>query len=199
MIKDRPPIEEIAKRVGEAGAGLVIAAHAAALIDQVRMQRDYSERVNNSHEIQNDILRDLAGLTEKQTSEAPNNGGEDVGDIKLVVTGDIYGDKAVQVLRNQQVVQQPPTEVSAASLPVAAVLEEAKSSGMSTAAKVLTALGASALGGTLIPAIGIGLAGLFGAFDKPAEVQQPAAVVDTDTFTVPTTIVKPHRPTDGMD
>ena len=116
---------------------------------------------------------------------------------------------------------EAPTEAPTASLPVAAVLEEAKigpvgppgpaglmgppgrpgqpglkevpiekPKPMGTAAKVATTLGAVLLGGVSLPTV----AGLFGAFDKPAEVQQPAAVVDTDTFTVPTTIVKPHRP-----
>lgn len=76
---NRSPLEEIAKRTGEAGAGLAAAASAVGLQDHQAMLRDHRQRVRDDHQWAKELRGQMAdGMT-----------GDDVGDI--VITGDIYG------------------------------------------------------------------------------------------------------------
>ncbi len=91
---DRPPIAEIAKRTAEAGGGLAAAVHGAAVINAVRAARDYAQRVKDSHRIE----MKMAGLEQEEQAD---HGDDDMGDINLVVTGDLYGNEAVKSLATQ--------------------------------------------------------------------------------------------------
>jgi hypothetical protein len=96
---DRPPLEEIAKRAAEAGAGLAAGAKAVGLANHREMLRDHAKRVRDDHE----WAKQLRG------QEPTVAGGDDMGDI--IVTGDIYGDQAVKALgRVNGAPTQPPTQ-----------------------------------------------------------------------------------------
>lgn len=103
---DRPPIEEIAKRTAEAGAGLAAGAKAVGLADHREMLRDHARRVRDDHE----WAKQLRG------QEPSAAGGDEMGDI--IVTGDIYGDAAVRALEKRK--QSQPEQPQRQSAPVAA-------------------------------------------------------------------------------
>ena len=108
---NRSPMEEIAKRVSEAGAGLVAAAKATAVQNLVANQSAHRRRVEDSHRLGMQTL----GMMEESDFAKP--GDEDVGNI--IVTGDVYGDEAVKMLGTGQV---PATTVPPSLLARAAPL-----------------------------------------------------------------------------
>lgn len=89
-------MEEISKRTAEAGGGLAAAAKAAALQNFVANQNAHRKRVWDGHALGMKAL----GFDATKLDE-----GEDVGDI--IVTGDIYSDRAVQALT-----RTPPVETN---------------------------------------------------------------------------------------
>ena len=97
---DRTPREEVAKRVAESGAGLATAAHGVAVANFARNTRDYAQRVRESQRLGNQVLAD--GKIDPQSL-----GEDDMGDINLVVTGDLYGDKAVEAVKGKQAAEMP--------------------------------------------------------------------------------------------
>lgn len=97
MSTDRPPLAEMAKRAGEAGAGLVAAAKAAATEGFVADQEAYEKRVKDSHELEMQLLG-------KEPSSSPKE--DDEMRRVIMVTGDVYGDKAVESLHS--VTNNPP-------------------------------------------------------------------------------------------
>ena len=107
-LADRPPMEEIAKRTAEAGAGLAAAAKAVALQDHQRMLRDHADRVKDGHR----------WMAKVSGADVTDREGDDMGDI--IVTGDIYGDQAVKALGRvngaRQVSQPPPPAETKPSL-----------------------------------------------------------------------------------
>ena len=84
-------MEEIAKRVGEAGAGLVAAAKGVATQNFVANQSAHRRRVEDSHRLGMKTL----GMTDDDFSKPED---ENVGDV--IVTGDVYGDEAVRMLKS---------------------------------------------------------------------------------------------------
>lgn len=174
---DRPPLEEIAKRTGEAGAGLIAAVHAGAVREHVNAQGAYARRVADDH---------AAGMVTAGMAEAGDfSPPEDESMGNITVTGDLYGDTAVNALRDQ-IVNAPGTQ---SPMPPPESPPPTETRGMSPLAKALVTLGAAAL----IPGIGVPLLAAFGAFDKPP-AQTEFTDTDTDTDIYPSVIVE-HRDT----
>lgn len=91
---NRPPKEEIAKRVSEAATGLATAAHAVAVENYAATQQAYNRRVEDDHR----FGMSIAGMKpEDMVPSAPE--GKKMGDI--IVTGDVYGDTAVKALHRE--------------------------------------------------------------------------------------------------
>jgi len=84
------PNQEIAKRTGEAGAGLAAAASAVGLADHREMLRDHAARIRDGHRLQ------MALLGIKAEEPKP----EEDDDMGIMVTGDInvYGGDAKGVV-----------------------------------------------------------------------------------------------------
>lgn len=165
---DRGPLEEMAKRAGEAGAGLVAAAHAVALKNSVAQQEAYNRRVADSHR---------AGLATMQSGDEliPREDSAVGGDI--IVTGDLYGNEAVEALKGRHAAPAPAPPPPAPPPPI-----EPPKSGLSKAAKVATALGAALLVGTGATGVGVPLAAWLGAFDKATPPAVESEWEDTDTL-----------------
>ncbi len=89
MNPQRTPNQEIAKRTGEAGAGLAAAASAVGLVDHREMLRDHAARIRDGHRLQMALL----GIK----AEEPKPEEDDMG---IMVTGDInvYGGDAKGVV-----------------------------------------------------------------------------------------------------
>jgi hypothetical protein len=97
---DRTPMQEIGKRTAEAGAGLLAAAKAGAVQNEVANQAAHRRRVQDAHNYGRGLLGE----------EVSSQGGDDVGNI--VVTGDLYGDEAVKMLhRINQANKEPEVEM----------------------------------------------------------------------------------------
>ena len=95
-LPDRPPLKEIGKRTAEAGAGLVAAAHAVALKNFNVDQAAYRGRVKDSHR----FGMTTAGMKEEQMAPSTSEDeDENMGDI--IVTGDVYGNRAIEALQGQ--------------------------------------------------------------------------------------------------
>jgi hypothetical protein len=146
-LPDRPPIEEMGKRAAEAGGGLAAAAKGIATQNFMANQSAHRRRVEDSHRLGMKAL----GMTDDEFSKPED---EDVGD--LTVTGDVYGDEAIRMLKSTPEQPSPPNP---------------KSSVWETAAPLLLA---GALG-----AMGVGLPWLFASLGGAAVEQ----IVDTDTDT----------------
>ena len=148
MTTDRPPIQEIAKRVGEAGAGLVAVAKAISVDDFATAQEDYRQRVRDDHALGTQLLGAEPKLTVPKESEEMRR--------VIMVTGDVYGDKAAETL-NRIANNPPQPQGTQAKEPV------------TTLAKAALAAALLAGGG----GAGLGIPWLMGMFDKPA-IEQPA-------------------------
>jgi phosphoenolpyruvate-protein kinase (PTS system EI component) len=92
-LSDRPPMEEIAKRTAEAGAGMAAAAKAIALEGMRANGHEYRQRVRDSHALGMRLLGYDVGEN--------GNGAMSSGAGDIVVTGDVYGDEAVNALRKR--------------------------------------------------------------------------------------------------
>jgi hypothetical protein len=88
----KSPLQEVAERAADAGSGLVAAAHGAAVINMIRSARDYANRVQDAHRMGQQLL--ATGSADMGDQQAD----DDTGNISLVITGDLYGDKAVQAM-----------------------------------------------------------------------------------------------------
>ncbi len=86
-LPDRPPMAEMAKRAAEAGAGFAAAGKAVALQDYVERTKQARQRVRDSHIIRNKLI---GGEPDETEPEAMGN---------IIVTGDVYGDRACETLR----------------------------------------------------------------------------------------------------
>lgn len=89
MPVDRSPIDEVAKRVSEAGGGLAAAAKAIAIENYRANQQSHRRRLADDHK----LGMKLNGL---EPSEQAQPEDDLVGDV--IVTGDIYSDRAIQAL-----------------------------------------------------------------------------------------------------
>lgn len=151
MSQNQTPMEEMAERVAEGAPGLAVASHLAALDNWRRQQLDYRRRVRDDHAVQ---VKSLGG-------EATDmSGDEEMGN--LIVTGDIIGNNADQILHaltgGQEQPQQPqqptepatpqPTEPTTPQQPV----QQGGLPGWAKAA--LIALGAAGLGAGVPWALG---------------------------------------------
>lgn len=158
------PTQEIAKRTGEAGAGLAAAASAVGLADHREMLRDHAARIRDGHRLQMELL----GIK----AEEPKPEEDDMG---IMVTGDInvYGGdskgivEAIKGAANQKPAATPtpapqPTPIAAPQVttptntPTATSPSDPQTSVLATIGKALAvaALGMSGAGGAayLLPA-----------------------------------------------
>lgn len=109
-MSNQTPQQEIAERVAEGAPGLGVAAYGQAIQDHRRMMADYRTRVADSHRWEAKSLGVEAGDAKP--------GDDDMGD--LIVTGDVYGSDAAEIIRSlkgmtqttQQPVLQPVTQQS---------------------------------------------------------------------------------------
>lgn len=112
---NRPPLEEIAKRVSEGATGLATAAHAVAVRNYAVSQGDYRHRINDSHRAGMKAI----GLNRDELSAS--DAEDEMGDI--IVTGDVYGDRAIAGLQRQSPPdREAPSSRTLPSLIVAASL-----------------------------------------------------------------------------
>jgi len=157
-VSTQSPIQEVAERVAETAPGLVAAAHAEALQNLRQMNADHRRRVADSHRWQADVLGQKA-------TDPPEE--DDVGN--LIVTGDVYGDGAAEIVRSLQGLAQAAPE--AAGSPSEPSQQTGWASSLAKAALVTAGL----LGGG---GLGAGVPWLLGAYDKPESVNttvvQPA-------------------------
>lgn len=141
------PREETAERVAETVPGLTAAAYAEAVQDYRHMNATHRRREDDSYRQQCEAL----GV---EVSEPPKE--DEVGN--LVVTGDVYGSDAAEIIRSLQDGAEPP--------PTAPVEAPAFQNGRKLARRMLLAAGAAVLGG----GVTLGAAWLGGMFDKSAPV-----------------------------
>jgi len=166
----------MAKRTGEAGAGLVAATKAAALKNWMADQEAHRGRVANAEQAGWKALgMDIASAGQQQ---GVSRGGD------IVVTGDVYGDSAVSALASRAIALE-----SLARLERQQDLQQVQSLPQSQAQTVQKSGVSSMLAGALLSAvlltggagIGLGVPWMMGAFeDKPASA---ASSDDTDTAT----------------
>lgn len=116
----RSPAQTIADRVADAAPGLVIGAHAAALAEYRQQQADYRRRLDDSHRWHAEALGKTAAPSTEEDTMAP-----------LIVTGDVYGSDAAEIVRSLQgaspsapapppAAQSQPANTPAVAPPVAA-------------------------------------------------------------------------------
>lgn len=138
--KDRPPLEEIAKRTAEGAAALDVAWMAVGMRDHDRMLWDHAKRLRDGHR----AMAKAAGFEVEEMAD-------DMGDI--VVTGDNYFSNGTQAPWQKQqpspqptpTTQQPPTSPQVVPAPAQnGTLDTLVKAGILAAA---TALGA---GGTYL-------------------------------------------------
>lgn len=201
----RTPLEEIAKRTAEAGAGLRAAAGAVGLEAHRRQLKSHDARVDDSYQVMREVFRRAAGLqTGGSASDDPGTAKDDdtMGDI--IVTGDLtfHGsqalDQATQLFKGKVVktaqasppsAQKAPadapgsTQTSAPNpqpnTPPAAPVASGTPPGASTGVNPLWKT-AAIVGGSLLAGTGVGgaTAALVMNQAAPAVV---APAIDTDT------------------
>jgi len=106
MPVDRLPIDEVAKRVAEAGGGLTAAAKAIAIENYRANQQSHRRRLADDHK----LGMKLNGL---EPSEQAQPEDDLVGDV--IVTGDIYSDRAIQALSRNNTATPDPAKPNFAS------------------------------------------------------------------------------------
>ncbi len=139
------PMQEMAERTAETAPGLAAAAHMEAVQNFRHLNADHRRRLADSHRWQGASL----GQTVSDPSEKKE---DDVGN--LIVTGDVYGSDAAEIIRSLQSVAEPSQGPS----------EPAKQTGwVSNLGKAaLVAAGLSTAGG-----LGAAVPWLLGAYEKP--------------------------------
>ncbi len=160
------PTQEAAERVAEAAPGLAVAAHMEAVQHFRQSNADYRRRLRDSHRWNAESL----GMTAEETPEE-----DPVGN--LIVTGDVYGSDAAEIIRSLQsgkteAENMPTTPNTSAAPPAAAPPTEPSSSNLkSNLAKAAIVVASVLCGGGM----GAGIPWLAGAFDRPpAAVSAPA-------------------------
>lgn len=177
---DRTFADEVAKRAAEAGGGLAAAVKALAVQNHAADQAAYRQRVFDSHKV---------GMNTLGADATPV---EDMGNI--TVTGDVYGNEAVQMLA-----QSLGGQSSLPATPTPTASPTPTSAGPATEPVQQAAaspLAAAVLGAALLAAgggLGAGIPWLLGAFNQ-------VEAVDTDTDTI-TEIeaIQAYQPSNGSN
>ena len=94
----RTPLEEIAKRTAEAGAGLRAAAGAVGLEAHRRQLKSHDARVDDSYQVMREVFRRAAGLQDGGSAgDDPGNAKDDDAMGDIIVTGDLtfHGSQAL--------------------------------------------------------------------------------------------------------
>lgn len=168
------PMQQVAERVADVAPGLVAAAHTVALQNLRLDSAAYRKRIADSHRWEAEALG--------KTALEP---GGDMGN--LIVTGDVYGSNAAEIVRALQGVQEPslPAENQPSTPATEAIPPPATSGWTQKFGKAaLVAAGLAASGG-----LGAGVPWLLGAYSKVApavtNIMQPGGSQELGVRVVP--------------